>query len=190
MTIDRFFSDRVSFRSQLPLQWEACDRELDAGQLASLNEQNLALLRAVAALEERHPDSTENQQALLGPEIQRLEAKLDLVLTLVGQLRTASGIVPASATVELSAHGVAWWPGEQAGPEVGEVGILSLSLAAYAAQPLKLTAKILAQEHWEGDEAVLAEYFGVNDSVADALEKFVFRHHRRAIAGQRSAAEE
>ena len=186
MDIQSFFADRVSFRSELPLRWTGSEEPLDAGQLASLNEQNLALLRAVAALEERHVESQEGSQGLPLPEVQRLEAKLDLILTLVGQIRAASDLVPPSVTVELAAAGLVWWPRERFQARDGKQGRIELSLAAYAAQPLTLPATIRGRGHWEHGEAVLAEFYGVNDTVTDALEKFVFRHHRRAMAGSRS----
>jgi len=184
LDIAAFFSDRVNFRTELPLQWRPVERAFDQGQLASLNEQNLALLRAVSALEERHSESPESHQLPL-PEIQRLEAKLDLILTLVGQIRTASDIIPPSVTVELSAAGLAWWPGEDGAPELGEPGFVSISLATYAAQPLVMPGKVAARADWDGGPATLVIFEGVNEVVADALEKFVFRHHRRAIAGSR-----
>jgi len=183
--IAAFFSDRVNFRTELPLQWRSREKPFDQGQLASLNEQNLALLRAVSALEERHSDSPESHQLPL-PEVQRLEAKLDLILTLVGQIRAASDIIPSSVTVELSAAGLAWWPREEGAPAIGEIGVVSISLATYAAQPLVLPGEVVAQADWDGGPAVLVVFDGINEVVADALEKFVFRHHRRAIAGSRA----
>ncbi|MCP1726430.1 hypothetical protein J2T60_000395 [Natronospira proteinivora] len=184
MNIATFFSDRVNFRTELPLQWRPSQAPLDEGQLASLNEQNLALLRAVSALEERHSDSPESHQLPL-PEVQRLEAKLDLILTLVGQIRAASDIIPPSVTAELSAAGLAWWPREDKTPAVNETGVVEVSLATYAAQPLVLPGKVSAHADWDGGPAVLVIFEGINEVVADALEKFVFRHHRRAIAGSR-----
>lgn len=181
-----FFSERVSFRGRMPLRWEPLEVEPDDGQLGSLNEQNLALLRAVSALEERHSETPDNPQHVPLPDIQRLEAKLDLLLTLVGQIRSASEIVPPSRTLELSAAGLAWWPGEdETAIQADKLGLLEISLAAYAAQPLKLPVRVLSVTEWEGGRAVLATFFGINATTADALEKLVFRHHRRAIAGSR-----
>ncbi|MEA5444251.1 PilZ domain-containing protein [Gammaproteobacteria bacterium AB-CW1] len=180
-----FFDGRVSFRSRMPLKWVRFETALDDGQLAALNEQNLALLRAVAALEERHTDTSDTQQVAFSPELQRLEAKVDLLLTLVGQIRSADGLIPPSHSIELAAEGAAWWPkdGEQ-DPKDAE-GMLELSLAAYATQPLILPARIQAHGEWEGRPAVLGQFFGLNETCLDALGKFVFRHHRRAIAGAR-----
>lgn len=181
-----FFSERVSFRGRMPLRWEPLESEPDEGQLSSLNEQNLALLRAVSALEERHSETPDNPQHVPLPDIQRLEAKLDLLLTLVGQIRSASEIVPPSRTLELSAGGLAWWPGgDEQSIRVDMIGLVEISLAAYAAQPLKLPVRVVSVTDWEDERVVLATFSGINATTADALEKLVFRHHRRAIAGSR-----
>lgn len=181
-----FFSERVSFRGRMPLRWEPLESEPDEGQFSSLNEQNVALLRAVSALEERHSETPDNPQHIPLPDIQRLEAKLDLLLTLVGQIRSTSEIVPPSRTLELSAAGLAWWPGEGEGAmREGMIGLVEISLAAYAAQPLKLPVYVESVSDWEGGRVVLATFLGINATTADALEKLVFRHHRRAIAGSR-----
>lgn len=181
-----FFSERVSFRGRMPLRWEPLESEPDEGQLTSLNEQNLALLRAVSALEERHSETPDNPQHIPLPDIQRLEAKLDLLLTLVGQMRSASEIVPPGRTLELSAGGLAWWPGDSEGTIRADMaGLVAITLSAYAAQPLKLPVRVVSVTDWEDGRVVLATFFGINATTADALEKLVFRHHRRAIAGSR-----
>jgi len=186
MDIDDFFDGRVSFRSRMPLQWTPLVAALDDGQLAAVNEQNLALLRAVAALEERHTETSDSQQVALSPEFQRLEAKVDLLLTLVGQIRSSDGLIPSSQSIELAAEGASWWPEADSMPDsAGTEGMLELSLATYSAQPLVIPTRIEGQAEWEGKPAVIGRFFGLNDTCLDALEKFVFRHHRRAIAGAR-----
>ena len=184
MTIDEFFADRVSFRTELPLCWQGSQPQLDEGQLAGLNERNLALLRAVNALEDHHGEGAEGGQ-LPAPEIHRLEAKLDLLLTLVGQLRMSSQLLPPSVSIQLAAAGVAWWPHEAVAAEVDDTGLLEIYLGAYVAQPLSLPVRILVHEIRDEREVVLAGFEDLSQQVAEALDKFVFRHHRRAIAGSR-----
>lgn len=184
MTIDGFFADRVSVRTELPISWQGLQAPLDEGQLAGLNEKNLALLRAVNALEDHHGEGAEGGP-VPAPEIQRLEAKLDLLLTLVGQLRMSSQQLPASVSTQLAAAGVAWWPLDAVAAEVDDTGLLDISLGAYVAQPLSVPARILVHEIRDERDVVLAGFEGLSQQVAEALDKFVFRHHRRAIAGSR-----
>jgi hypothetical protein len=76
------------------------------------------------------------------------------------------------------------WFGELA-PALGSTGLLSVYINPALPQPVKIPC-VVAGERMQ-DEVRIAQlrYSGVSEAVVEQLDKLIFRHHRRLVAGAR-----
>jgi c-di-GMP-binding flagellar brake protein YcgR len=81
----------------------------------------------------------------------------------------------------LSAGGLAWRVTGVA-PMVGAVGMVELYPRAGVAEAVRLPGKVVA---CGADGQISFEFAGLSEAETDVLERFVFRQHRRKIAGRR-----
>jgi hypothetical protein len=165
----------VSVTLTLPLQMAAWVSH-DATLQASRDFANLTLLNGLAALDkpaaDLHADNPDS------PQLQRLEAKIDLGLQMLGQLLNANAPLPAQHDVLLSAQALAWRCSTP--PPATELQ-LQLFIDSRIPQPLQLKARLDGQqgEYW------VARFEEVSEALQDALDRAVFRWHRRQVqAGQ------
>lgn len=176
----------LSFRAHLPVAWTSGPLP-DAGEQARIRDNNLTLLRALNALEERPAESGEEGHSA---EMRRLESRLDLALVLLGRLLREREAVPDPRELRMSAAGIAWTPGEPV-PAVGATGVIEVYLTTHAPQPLSLPATIQASGDEAGNPGEFpreAVFEDPGDSVRDALEKLIFRYHRREVADHRRSS--
>lgn len=167
------------YETRLPLEWLP-DTPADDSRLAALRQINLRLLRQLDLLEQQRVEPDENHGA--GQELARIEAKLDLLLELVGDLLTRQIGARVPVTVRISAGGLQW-PATGPVPAVGALGEVRLALRSELPQPLCLPVRIVAVGAW-----VEAEFRDLGEPLVEMLEKTIFRYHRRQVAQARSTA--
>jgi hypothetical protein len=180
---DAFLGDGLTFEELLPLAWVA--GALPEGlELARLNTDNHQLLGAEASLEEvrvAEALAKEESPALLH-ELQRLEFKLNVLLRLVADLAARSSALPAPQAVRLGARGLEW-SGATA-PKSG-CGVVHIYINTALPQPLKIPCEVAGERQKNGERVVQLKFRDLSESVVHMLEKLIFRHHRRLIAGAR-----
>lgn len=175
MSADSAPDDWLSYRDCVPLRWQRLEVAIPAWQLERHGEQNLRMLAAVAAVEERHaPPESEGEVAL---EIARLHRKLDLVLDLVGTLLRVQSSAPEPQPLRISRQGLAWSDGPA--PADGEHGLVHLYLHPAVPQPFVWPATALA-----GAETRVV-FDPMPESCQALLERHVFTRHRRSVAESR-----
>ncbi len=171
----------LSYRDRMPLVVTEMPQLPGPDQLQVWHDADLRVLAAVATLDEAyaHPDTGGSEDA----EIERLNQKIDLVLdllaTLVHSLRPQTPQIP----ILLSKEGLAW-PQTFADIAVGRYVTVDLELHPSAPQRLIWAAEVVA--HQDGE--VCAKFLTPPDALDAALERYVFRRHRRSVAGARSPA--
>jgi hypothetical protein len=171
----------VSYSTALPLRWEA-------GPVSELLRQqsahaNIALLRALATIEAM-PTDREIDPGPTTKALDRLEAKVDLTLNLLGRLLSQGTAMPPAVPVKLSANAIEW---ESAtGPKVGDEVALTLFLSQKLPQPLLLCAKVVAVEVRATGVHTRTELLPTGAEMQDWLERTIFRYHRRAIQARDS----
>ena len=176
--------NELAYHDVLPVEWQQRERPFSRFELNGLEEANLLLLQACAAIEE-HPihDQGEDPGPLAG-EIARLDFKLNLVLQLLAKL-VLKDRMPVPTTVQFNAHGASW-TALGALPEAGARGVLRIHLHRSLPQPLELPAEVAsvdgAQVHFRFDE--------LPDGVAELIQRLAFLRHRRDVADARKAREE
>jgi hypothetical protein len=180
-----FAGSGLVFQELLPLSW--LPGPLAEGlELARLNADNHQLLGAEASLDEvRIHDALKDESPALVSELQRLEFKMNILLRLTAQLAVQHQALPARQLVRLSSRGMEW-EGLAAVP-AGTTGLLKLYVNAALPQPLHLPCVATGEGIGESARAARLRFVGVSDAVTEQLEKLIFRHHRRLIAGAKQA---
>jgi hypothetical protein len=181
-----FLGDGLIFEEALPVTW-APGPLADGLLLGRLNADNHQLLGAEASLDDvRVHEALKDESPALLHELQRLEFKVNILLRLTAELAMRHSGLPAAARVRLSSIGLEWF-GEST-PAVGETGLLSLYINPALPQPLKMACTTAGERTDQGVRVSQLRFSGASEPVIDMLEKLIFRHHRRLVAGARLAA--
>ena len=170
--------NELAYEEVLPVNWAPSSGALDAAVAAGFTERNVRLLQALAAIED-HGVSDKPDDS--GPDLARLDFKINLLLDLVGQLLVANRPRPMPVAIRFNAQGAVWHAPAPL-PEPGGQGIVEIHLRDFLAEPLRLLGTITAVST-AGE--VKVRFAPVGESVADLLERLIFRHHRRQVAGFR-----
>lgn len=153
---------------------------------AELEASNLAVLQSVAAMEEGVSQRLREEQPELHHELERLGARLDLLLDLVGSLLQQRRSPVQGQAVVMAPDRIRFQPGDDP-VEPDHSGRLTLYLHRSVPQPLDLAGTI-GEVGPDQHGRVWAEFVPVamSERLRDALGQHVFRHHRRMIAEQRA----
>jgi hypothetical protein len=181
-----FLGDGLIFEEVLPVAWTP--GPLAEGlQLARLNADNHQLLGAESSLDEvRVHEALKDESPALLHELQRLEYKVNILLRLTAELTMRNSGLPPPERVRLASRAIEWF-GERI-PAVGETGLLALYINPALPQALKISCVAAGERIVDGSRAAQLRFTGLSDAVVDLLEKLIFRHHRRLVAGARLAA--
>lgn len=144
--------------------------------------QGLALMRALAVIEDAAPRG-DTDDAAAESALSRLEAKVDLLTALVGAL--AAGMQPGDAL-----HAIRWTAAGAALPCVaatgavsgGDAGLLRIAPSLLLPTPLAIPATVVVSD----ERQLLLRFDPPAPAFAEALERLVFRIHRREVARQRA----
>jgi hypothetical protein len=172
--------DKLAYEDLLPVLWRPLEEPVSDMTAQRLAEGNLRVLQACDALEEHGKTEKPDDDSPHSADILRLDFKLNLLLDLVGQLIAASQPHARHVPIRFNAMGANWQAVEPLA--VGVHGILEITLKDLIVQPLHLPAQIVAGA--AAGEA-RARFLSLGETVADHIEKLVFRRHRRKIAGSR-----
>jgi Atypical PilZ domain, cyclic di-GMP receptor len=172
--------DKLAYEDLLPVLWRPLDAPVGDITAQRLAETNLRVLQACDALEEHGKTEKPDDESPHSADILRLDFKLNLLLDLVGQLIAASQPSARPLPIRFNAMGANWQPAQPLA--VGANGILEITLKDLLVQPLHLPAQIVAGAP-PGEAR--ARFLSLGETVADHIEKLVFRRHRRKIAGSR-----
>jgi hypothetical protein len=173
------FSERVSFDDSLHVGCEATGLPLGDLQQAALRERNLSVLSTLSAFSERRAEPADNDQPL-AQEIARLDGKLNVLMAMFDQWLRRDAALPPRMSLRFNALG-AWLP---AGlwPVSMTTGMLRLHFDGCLALPLELPARLV--QECDGNHVFVA-FEGLDELSCDAIERLVFRHHRRKVAERR-----
>jgi hypothetical protein len=174
-----FQESGLVFSGSLPLSLELLADVPRDSDVARANESNELLLRSVSVLEEKI-DHDENDE--LVQELKRQDMKLNLILDMIGTLLMQQQVIPAAREIQLSASGLRL--GVAANTAANQHCRVQLYIEPAIPKPLTLYGQ--CQPSSEAGMTDIA-FKGVSQAVADNLDKFIFRHHRRRIAQARKS---
>lgn len=172
----QLFGDALSCELELPFAFAASDGRGRQAQAA-------ALLASLAQLEDLRKDDGEEHGDL--PLLaQRMDAKLDLILALLGRLVNSAGAMPVRR-LRWSRHGLR--VDTDAGPEAaaGAAVVLRLQPAEWLPDHLELPALVLERTGNAGGTRLWLAFSDLRADLSEAIDRHLFRLHRRQIADQR-----
>lgn len=156
-------------------------RQFDPAWLETVCSRAEIHLSAIAIIEDSRNEEEEGTQGLA---LRRIEAKLDLLLTLVGNLNAQANADPR-VLLRWSAQGVRM-PAGNACVE-GSTGLFRMQATPWLPEPLVLPAVVLAcAPSDDGTPSQWLQFAPLPDATRAALERHVFRQHRRAVAELRA----
>jgi len=173
----------VTYSATVPFQWLP-KRDRDEDGVRHLHESNEEVLRLIISMDE-HPlatseDHGENQ------DMARVDFKLNLLLDLVGQLVTRHLDLPRPRSIDMNAMSMAWM--EDHPPTCDEDIELEVYLSPKYPRAVTLPARVHSVESHDTGFTVVAEFTTLSEPAQQALEKIIFRQHRRDIAHSRRSA--
>lgn len=175
------FEQRVSSEESLHADSEPLAWPPSQAQLLHLAERNANTLAAIAALEERRADIGEDDSPLM-QEMLRMDAKLTALVDIVNHLLVPTDTLPPRQWLRFNAVG-ALLPAALVPP--GDALLLRLRFDPCRSLPLMLAAHV---ERQFDDGRVFVVFAPQGDMLSDAIERLVFRHHRRKVAEARQLA--
>jgi hypothetical protein len=180
-----FLGDGLVFEEALPVVWT--EGPLAEGlALARLNSDNHQLLGAESSLDEvRVHEALKDESPALVHELQRLEYKVNILLRLTAELALRNSGLPPAQRVRLTPRALEWF-GEQT-PAVGSTGLLAVYINPALPQPVKIPCVVAGERLQDNLRAAQMRFSGLSEAVVEQLEKLIFRHHRRLVAGARLA---
>ncbi len=182
---ESFLGDGLIFEESLPVVWTP-GVLAEGVQLARLNADNHQLLGAESSLDEvRVHEALKDESPALLHELQRLEYKVNILLRLTAELALRGSGLPAAERVRMSSRALEWFGEHTAQPEA--TGLLSVYINSALPQSLKIPSIAAGQATIDGMRATRFRFVGLSDAVIDMLEKLIFRHHRRLVAGAKHA---
>jgi hypothetical protein len=182
---ESFLGDGLVYEELLPIAWTS-GALAEGLVLVRLNADNHQLLGAVSSLDEvRVSEALKEESAALLHELQRLEYKINILLRLTADIAMRNSGVPPAEKVRLSSRALEWF-GERT-PKVGASGLLSVYINPALPQPVKIPCTVDGERMEGGAHVAQLRFVGLSEPVIELLDKLIFRHHRRLVAGARGA---
>lgn len=175
------FEQRVSCEENLHADCEPLAWPPSPARLQQLAERNANTLVAIAALEERRADTGEDDSPLM-QEMLRVDAKLNVLVEIVNNLLVPGSMLPPRQLLRFNAIGVVLPAGLA---PAGDGLLLRIRFDLCRSLPLEFAARV---ERQFDDGRVFVAFAPLGDALGDAIERLVFRHHRRKVAGARQPA--
>ena len=177
--------DGLIFEEALPVVWTP--GPLAEGlDLARLNADNHQLLGAESSLDDvRVHEALKDESPALVHELQRLEYKVNILLRLTAELSLRNSGLPPPQRVRLTSHALEWFGGDT--PAVGDSGVLAVYVNSALPQPVKIPCVVAGERFEEQVRVAQMRFNGLSEAVVEQLDKLIFRHHRRLVAGARLA---
>jgi hypothetical protein len=165
----------ISYSDRLPIDWELVAAMPSEGELHRLQRSNEGILQTLLILDEPFLDEEEGE---VPTHLRRLEAKVDLLVSLMGEMLATAVAMPSPHPVQISAQALAVESTGAKRVEAGNLLKIRLFLDSNIPRPLQLYGQVRAVQ----GESFILDYAPVEMALQDLLDKFVFRQHRRAIA--------
>ncbi|MCL6711195.1 PilZ domain-containing protein [Pseudoxanthomonas sp. z9] len=176
------FGDALTCEAWLPAGFRAGEARQPPAAAESL-------LHALAIAEDARGDDTDDRKGEPSISFQRLEAKVDLLMNLVGKLaRQRDDALPLRG-LRWSHLGLRLDAAEPFAIGQGEAATALIEPASWLSDYIELPARVLATSTTaDGQHHLWLRFAPLGAGLADALERHLFRLHRRQIAEARLMA--
>lgn len=182
------FLEQLAFEGDLRIEWRVLAAAPGAEAMIRMRDVNLTVLNLVAAVEEHRGGESRaegsEEDAVGNAELARLDAKVNLLLELVQRLVAGDRKPPARRPARLNSLGVALDLTTDLQLDDGALLEVDVHLDASRAMPLELPARA----HRLADGRTLFAFIDLGPALSEALDRLVFRYHRRQVALERRGA--
>lgn len=173
----------VTYRDNLPIDWEVVSSLPCDGERHRLDRGNEDLLQTLLILDEPFQEGEEEGDGPGHGHLRYLEAKLDLLLSLVGEMLAAAVALPQAQPLQIGAQGLRVQVADKGAVQVGNLLKIRLFLDDKIPRPVQLYGQVQAVQ----SDGFTLRYTPLEPALQDLLDRYVFRQHRRAIALSRQA---
>lgn len=180
MAGERSEYDGLAIEDIVPLSWEEADFTHSA-HLEHANEDTTRALQAIAVYEET-PRSPTEDLVHSRSESMRIEAKLDLMLSLLSNIVSERVGMPAPRALILRNGSLEWQLDQAATLARGDTGVASVWINTHLPLPLRLPCRVDGVIERNGYPWGQARFEFLAPNVRDGLGQVIFRHHRRQVA--------
>jgi hypothetical protein len=164
----------------LPLVWEPSPLA-DPAELEHYNQETARALQALALFEEA-PKELSTDPNPKGQELQHLEAKVDVLLSLVTRLVSQQQGLPKRHNTVLRADSLEWAGPATEQARTGDTGVLVVYPNPLLPIPFRLAGRVVGSVERSGTKWRITRFEHLSPLVSVGLEKLVFRRHRRQVA--------
>ena len=172
--------DGLAIEDIVPIAWEPSDFT-NSASLEHANEDTLRALQAIAVFEET-PRSPTDDLVHMSSENSRIEAKLDLILSLLSNIVSERTAVPSPHAIVLRNNSIEWQLETDANIGRADTGIANVWINAHIPLPLRLPCRIDGTIERNGYSWAQGRFEFLAPNVRDGLGQVIFRHHRRQVA--------
>lgn len=182
-------SSKLVYTDDVPLAWDMLTAPPSAGRLAVVHEENERLLRYLAAQDDFHHDTNDDEMAGLGSALARFEFKLNIIMDMVSQVLSSQLTLPEVASVRIGSADLCWQqaPG-LVQPKVGDRLVVRVYLSHQFPRPLELYGSLKSDPDQAGADGMCLHYDPLPDFLRQLLEKMIFRQHRRLVSQRHTTA--
>lgn len=175
------FGQALTCHAVLPVQFVAGERPL-------MQQQSEAMLHGLAVAEDSRGEDPDDRGET-PQSVQRLEAKLDLILSLLGKLATQQVAPLPVRPLRWSHLGLRVDESPHSDSHEGDLGVLKLQPVSWLGDHIELPARVLAvQGNSDGSQHLWLRFGVLTPGLEDALTRHLFRMHRRQVAEARQIA--
>lgn len=184
MTTETFteLGQALSLHGRLPVKWSYC-ASLDDIFLAQLNESNKETFQLLNTLERVQLDERESVADPVQSELKQLDNKVELILDLLVRLFGRQLDIPEPSSIVLTNSALSWECPQAPAPD--RMMMVELYLNPRYPQAVKFLGQVSTNSPPSEASWIHMDFVGLDESVRHALEKFIFRRHRRNIAVSR-----
>lgn len=170
----------VFLEENLPLTWRPlADSALAADER---NHINLEQLRVISSLDDYYAPALDLEEASgISQEFQRLDAKLNVVMQMLGRLLVRDVALPSATQVVLQLDRLHWQLQDGTQPRVGEKVEIEVYLKRNFPFALMFAGEVVVSAEGWASAVIAADH----NELSELMGKYVFRAHRRQIAQHR-----
>ena len=172
--------DGLALHDFLPLAWEPSPLS-DPAELEHYNQETARALQALALFEEA-PKEISTDAVPKGQELLHLEAKVDVLLSLVTRLVSHQQGLPKRHNTVLRADTLEWTGPSAEQARTGDTGVIIIYPNPMLPMPFRLAGRVVSTVERAGIKWRLTRFENLSPLVSVGLEKLVFRRHRRQVA--------
>ena len=177
------FGQALTCQAVLPVQFTA-------GELPLMQQQAEAMLKGLAVAEDSRGEDPDDRGEV-PQSMQRLEAKLDLIVSLLGKLVSQQSVPLPVRPLRWSHLGLRIDSETPLDVRPGGAGVVTLQPVAWLSDTVELPVRVLATlASTEGGQHLWLRFGTLTSGLEDALTRHLFRMHRRQVAEARQIASE